>query len=116
MTLEVLDSNAFGPGSSRTYNITPTATGIRIDLVNHPEVYLPVLAPLGGAAIPDGVVDIDGRLHHGVYLEFGPASVDGWLTRIAADELGLAADDLLDVNTREGARRRSARRERGGRR
>jgi hypothetical protein len=68
---------------------------------NRPEVYLPVLAPLGGAAIPGGEVNLDGRIHYGVYLEFGPSSVDGWLTRIAADELGLPEDDLLDVRQRQ---------------
>jgi hypothetical protein len=66
-----------------------------------PEVYGPVLAPLGGAAIPGGEVELDGRIHYGVYLEFGPSSVDGWLTRIAADELGLPEDDLLDIGQRQ---------------
>ncbi len=68
---------------------------------NRPEVYAPVLAPLGGAAIPGGEVELDGRIYYGVYLEFGPSSVDGWLTRIAADELGLPEDDLLDVRQRQ---------------
>jgi hypothetical protein len=68
---------------------------------NHPEVYVPVMAPLGGGAIPDGEVTIDGRAYHGLFLDFGPASVDGWLTRIAADELGLPEDDLLDVRARQ---------------
>jgi hypothetical protein len=68
---------------------------------NCPEVYAPVLAPLGGGLIPDGVVEIDGRPYHGMFVEFGPSSVDGWLTRIAADELGLPEDDLLDLRRRQ---------------
>jgi hypothetical protein len=66
-----------------------------------PGVYMPVLEPLGGGLIPDGVVELDGRACHGAFLELGPSSVDGWLTRIAADELGLPEDDLLDVRRRQ---------------
>jgi DNA-binding response OmpR family regulator len=66
-----------------------------------PHVYVPVMEPIGGGAIPDGVVDINGVEYYGMYLEFGPSSVDGWLTRIAADELGLSEDDVLDVGQRQ---------------
>jgi DNA-binding response OmpR family regulator len=38
---------------------------------NHPEVYAPVLAPLGGAVIPGGEVELDGRIYYGLYLESG---------------------------------------------
>jgi Transcriptional regulatory protein, C terminal len=68
---------------------------------NLPEVYAPVLAPLSGGPIPNGAVEIDGRAYHGLVLDFGPSSVDGWLTRIAAAELGLPEDDLLDVRRRQ---------------
>jgi hypothetical protein len=46
-------------------------------------------------------VEIDGRAYHGLVLDFGPSSVDGWLTRIAAAELGLPEDDLVDVRQRQ---------------
>jgi hypothetical protein len=68
---------------------------------NHPEVYAPVLAPLGGAVIPGGEVELDGRIYYGLYLEFGPSSVDGWFTRIGSEELGLLEDDLLDARQRQ---------------
>jgi hypothetical protein len=68
---------------------------------NCPEVYAPVLAPLYGGPIANGVVEIDGRAYHTMVLDFGPSSVDGWLTRIAADELGLPEDDLLDLRRRQ---------------
>jgi hypothetical protein len=68
---------------------------------NFPEIYAPVMAPLGGGAIPGGAVDIDGRAYHGLFLDFGPSSIDGWLARIAAQELGLDEDDLLDVRRRQ---------------
>jgi len=34
-------------------------------------------------------------------LDFGPSSVDGWLARLVASELGVAGDDLLDRAARE---------------
>ncbi len=70
-------------------------------VTDHPEIYGPVMDQLQGGVIPGGVVDIDGRSYCGLYLEFGPASVDGWLTRLAAVELGLPEDELLDVRNRQ---------------
>lgn len=67
----------------------------------YPEIYGQVLASLGGGTIPHGAVELDGVAYHGIYLEFGPSSVDGWLTRLAADEVGLTDDDLLDVDRRQ---------------
>lgn len=67
----------------------------------YPEIYGQVLGSLGGGVIPDSAVELDGVEHHGLYLEFGPSSVDGWLTRIAAEELGLPEDQLLDVRQRQ---------------
>jgi hypothetical protein len=67
----------------------------------HPEIYGQVLGSLGGGTIPNGAVELDGITYHGLYLEFGPSSVDGWLTRLAAEEVGLADDDLLDVDMRQ---------------
>lgn len=67
----------------------------------YPEIYGQVLASLGGGTIPAGAVKLDGIAYHGLYLAFGPPSVDGWLTRLAADEVALADDDLLDVDRRQ---------------
>ncbi|MGH3100395.1 MAG: winged helix-turn-helix domain-containing protein, partial [Thermoleophilia bacterium] len=36
-----------------------------------------------------------------VALDFGPGSVDGWLASLAADELGVADDPILDEDARE---------------
>jgi hypothetical protein len=68
---------------------------------DHPEIYGPVMDQLGGGIIPQGVAEVGGRQYHGLYLEFGPSSVDGWLARLAARELGLPEDDLLDVRQRQ---------------
>src|SRR5260221_6339985 len=42
-------------------------------------------------------------------LDFGPSSVDGWLARLVASELGVADDDLLDRAARELVDRKSTR-------
>jgi hypothetical protein len=34
-------------------------------------------------------------------LDFGPSSVDGWLARLVAAELGVEEDSLLDCAARE---------------
>ena len=61
------------------------------------------------ASFPRGEVEIDGREYHGLYLEFGPSSVDGWLTDLAAAEFGPAEDNLLDVRRAPAAGERSSR-------
>ena len=70
-------------------------------ITDHPEVYGPVMEQLRGGVIPRGLVEIDEREYHGLYLEFGPSSVDGWLTDLAAMEFGPSEDDLLDVRQRQ---------------
>ena len=70
-------------------------------ITNHPEIYGPVMEQIRGGVIPRGVVEIDGREYHGLYLEFGPSSVDGWLADLAAAEFGPPEDDLLDVRQRQ---------------
>lgn len=67
---------------------------------DHPEIYGPVLGQLGATPI-NPVVEIDGRKYQQFCLDFGPSSVDGWLTRIAAQELGIHDDGLLDVLQRQ---------------
>ncbi len=42
-------------------------------------------------------LSVDGVLRHLYFLDFGPASVDGWLTRIVATELHIEEDSILDV-------------------
>ncbi len=34
-------------------------------------------------------------------LDFGPGSVDDWLARVAAREIGIPRDELLDLEARE---------------
>lgn len=75
-------------------------------------VYLTVrdLAPYAEAAAelgfrPASELDrvVDGEVYRSAWLDFGPASVDGWLRGLAAAELGVEAEevDLLDHGARE---------------
>lgn len=49
---------------------------------------------------PIGSVDIDGERYHSLLLDFGPGSVDGWLTGLVAEELGL--DDAVALDAAAG--------------
>lgn len=68
---------------------------------DHPGVYGPVLRQLEAQPVTDRLVEIGGRHYQPYCLDMGPASVDGWLTRLAARELGINDDGLLDVNERQ---------------
>lgn len=64
------------------------------------ETWAPVLAPLGFE--PVGVVNFDDRTFHVSMIDFGPASVDGWLADLVGVELGISDDDdLLDRANRQ---------------
>jgi DNA-binding response OmpR family regulator len=46
-------------------------------------------------------VELDGVSYSTAMLDFGPSSVDGWLARLVASELGVEGDGLLDSAARE---------------
>jgi hypothetical protein len=52
---------------------------------------------LGFRPILEAPVVLDGLEYYAHMLDFGPASVDGWLTRIVATELQVDEDSILDV-------------------
>jgi DNA-binding response OmpR family regulator len=56
---------------------------------------------LGFRRLPDADVDYDGARYQTLMLDFGPASVDGWLTGLVAAELGVEEGGILDVAARE---------------
>jgi DNA-binding response OmpR family regulator len=56
---------------------------------------------LGFRRLPDADVDFDGARFRTLMLDFGPASVDGWLTGLVAAELGVEEGGILDVAARE---------------
>jgi hypothetical protein len=52
---------------------------------------------LGFRSVLDAPVRFDGVAYYAHVLDFGPASVDGWLTRIIATELQVDDDSILDI-------------------
>jgi hypothetical protein len=64
------------------------------------EEHGPTLAPLGFVPVRGGPLDIGGVAYHVLALDLGPASVDGWLSRLIADDLQLD-DELLDAQQRQ---------------
>jgi hypothetical protein len=63
--------------------------------------YAPAARQLGIEAVAAADTTIDGAVYHTAMLDFGPSSVDGWLARQVAAELGVEDDDLLDANAHE---------------
>ncbi|MET0151871.1 MAG: winged helix-turn-helix domain-containing protein [Candidatus Binatia bacterium] len=58
------------------------------------------LEKLGFGGLSRESVTLSGLCYHSALLDFGPHSVDGWLSKLAADELGVDGDDLLDISGR----------------
>jgi DNA-binding winged helix-turn-helix (wHTH) protein len=56
---------------------------------------------LGFEEVPGGPIRIGEGIVYPAFLDFGPASVDGWLTRVIATELRVEDDRLLDVAQRQ---------------
>ncbi|MGI8878942.1 MAG: winged helix-turn-helix domain-containing protein [Jatrophihabitans sp.] len=56
-------------------------------LAADPAAALSQFAPLGFARLPNGVVEIGGTEYHALYNDFGPSSIDGWLTDVAGRKM-----------------------------
>jgi len=65
------------------------------------ETYGPTAHALGFEIVEDASVTLDGRAHHLAVLDFGPGSVDSWLTRLVAAELGVEPNGVLDLESRQ---------------
>ncbi|MBV1786659.1 winged helix-turn-helix domain-containing protein [Marinobacterium sp. D7] len=64
--------------------------------------YAPVAQTLGFEVLTGQEVRLDGHTYHSAVLDFGPASVDGWLSDLAARELGLiTSSSELDPSAHE---------------
>jgi len=51
--------------------------------------YAPIVLPLRFRPVPEANVDLGGQTYHTAVLDFGPASVDGWLSALVGAELGV---------------------------
>ena len=70
-------------------------------LAADPAAMLSQFAPLGFARLPDGAAEIGGTTYHALYNDFGPSSIDGWLTDLAAREMLIDNHALLDPDRRQ---------------
>ena len=55
--------------------------------------YAPMVVPLGFTPLPAANVELGGVTYHAAGLDFGPSSVDGWLSGLIEAELRGAEDD-----------------------
>ena len=85
----------------RTYmEMRPSLRRVYVAL-NDWAAYRPVAQRLGFEEVGEGDIDLDGRAYQSAVLDLGPESVDGWLARLAADELGVEEENIVDVEAHE---------------
>ena len=65
------------------------------------EPYAAAAQKLGFRVLSEVSAQAGGDCFHSVMLDFGPSSVDGWLARLVAAELGVEEDGVLDCAARE---------------
>lgn len=64
-------------------------------------VHLQAFKQLGFVELNEAAVTIGGVPYHSIMLDFGPGSVDGWLSGLVGTQLSIAEQGLLDVPARE---------------
>lgn len=85
----------------RTYMaLRPKLRRVYMPLANI-AAYASAAQTLGFVPLPECNIELDGRTYLTAMLDFGPASVDGWLGRLVAAELGVSTSEMLDVDARE---------------
>ncbi len=85
----------------RTYMVArPQLRRVYMSVCNI-ETYGPVATRLGFKGIPESSPVVDGQRRYLACLDFGPASVDGWIAGIVAADLGIVEPELLDIDARE---------------
>jgi hypothetical protein len=57
----------------------------------------PMVAPLGFTPVPGEPTPLDDMPYYAAVLDFGPSSIDGWLSALVAAELRIDEDSILDV-------------------
>jgi hypothetical protein len=57
----------------------------------------PMVAPLGFTALPGEPTELDSVAYYAAQCDFGPSSIDGWLSTLIAAELRIDDDSILDV-------------------
>lgn len=65
------------------------------------DVYDAPLHDLGFRQLPSAGATVDGQVYYSLATRFGEGSVDGWLARLVARELGVDPGGLLDEQARQ---------------
>ena len=68
--------------------------------VNDLGAYASAAQTLGFRPVESAAPKLDGRTCHTAMLDFGPSSVDGWLARLVAAELGVGKKEIVDLEGR----------------
>jgi uncharacterized protein (DUF934 family) len=85
----------------RTYMALRPALRRMYVVVHDVPTYWPVVEKLGFRPIADRGVDMGGVEYTSVALDFGPGSVDGWLSELVGAELGVDDEATPDEAARE---------------
>jgi len=70
-------------------------------IVRDVATYGPMVAPLGFEPLPGDPAEFDGVSYYSNMLDFGPTSIDGWLSRLVLSELQIEDDSILDLVQRQ---------------
>lgn len=62
--------------------------------------YAQAATQLGFEHLPTAAIDLGTQTFESALLDFGPESVDGWLTRLVGDEMGIVVDSPIDRERR----------------
>ncbi|MEI7742945.1 MAG: winged helix-turn-helix domain-containing protein [Chloroflexota bacterium] len=67
-------------------------------VARHRSTWEPMVnSPLGFERLPGDPPELDGIPYYPLILDFGPSSVDGWLSKLVAGELRIEEDSILDL-------------------
>ncbi len=81
-------------------DLRPNLRGI-YSVVRDIATFGPMVGPLGFVPLPEGSMTFDDVAYYPAFNDFGPASIDGWLSRLVAAELQIEEDSILDVVQRQ---------------
>jgi len=86
--------------AKRTYmELRPALRRVYLTVVDLP-VYGPAAAQLGFRHLENVAIDLGAQTFLTAMLDFGPNSVDGWISGLVGDEMGIAPDSPLDHERR----------------
>lgn len=84
----------------RTYmSLRPELRRVYLTVVDLP-TYAPVAIQLGFEHIAEATCELDGVAYQTALLDFGPGSVDGWVSGLVGAEMGITQSSIIDHQLR----------------